>query len=160
MKSLSTKGDTIVEVIMALAVISAVISGAYVTANRSLNNTRQAQERGEALKYVEGQLERIKVFALTDASQTIFTTSQTFCFRDDNTIRLNTIVSPLPLLNNISDVLSGSNYDTLCIKNSRYYLAIERLGADPNFTFTANARWERVGGRGHDGLSIKYKVIK
>ncbi|MCA1807825.1 MAG: prepilin-type N-terminal cleavage/methylation domain-containing protein, partial [Actinobacteria bacterium] len=38
-------GSTIVEVLVALTIISVVVSGAYATASRSTSITRQSQER-------------------------------------------------------------------------------------------------------------------
>lgn len=66
-------GDTLVEVMISIAVISLVLSGAYVTTNRSLQSTRDAQERGDALKLVESQVERLKGLAVTSPT-TLFGT--------------------------------------------------------------------------------------
>lgn len=59
----SNRGDTIVEVLIAIAVVSLVLAGAFVSSNRSLKATRTAQERGEALKLAESQVEQIKLAA-------------------------------------------------------------------------------------------------
>lgn len=58
--TLSQTGDTIVEVLIAMAVLSMVLGGAYVASNRSLAVSQQNQERAEALKLVEGQMEQLK----------------------------------------------------------------------------------------------------
>jgi len=60
---LGARGDTVVEVLMSIAVISLVLSGAYVTANRSLQGARLAEERNNALKMAEAQVEQIKYMA-------------------------------------------------------------------------------------------------
>lgn len=57
---LNERGDTIVEVLISIAVISLILGGAYVATNRSLQATRDAQEHGDALKLVESQIEQIK----------------------------------------------------------------------------------------------------
>ena len=54
------RGDTLVEVLIAIAVVSLILGGAYVTTNRSLYATRAAQERGNALKLAESQIEQLK----------------------------------------------------------------------------------------------------
>lgn len=59
-RSLSERGDTIVEVLISIAVISMVLGGAFVTSNKSLQNTRDAGERSNALKLAESQVEQIK----------------------------------------------------------------------------------------------------
>lgn len=90
-KQLTERGDTIVEVLIAIAIISSILSGAYIVVNKSLIAGREAQERGNALKLSEGQLERLKslsssnpdkLFNTTDA---IFTdASLSFCVNDAN----------------------------------------------------------------------------
>ncbi len=53
------RGDTIIEVMIALSVLMVIIVGGYSIATRSLNGVRIAQERSEASKIAEGQLEAI-----------------------------------------------------------------------------------------------------
>lgn len=68
-------GDTIIEVLLALAVLGFVIMGSYSIATKSLNGIRIAQERGEALKIAETQTEIIKQhFDSRDATITDFDT--------------------------------------------------------------------------------------
>lgn len=143
MKRLNTKGDTIVEVLLAIAVVSAVLGGAFVATNRSLNGVRQSQERGEALKLVEGQLERLKEAAATDTSGVVFTTpTDPFCLNDGLAVQ-----SP------------GS---AVCNQgpDGRYRLEIDRSPPDDDvYTFTASARWERLGG-GTNEVLIRYKTYR
>ena len=54
-----SNGDTIVEVLIAVAVLMVVITGGYSIATRSLNGARIAQERSEATMLAQGQLEAI-----------------------------------------------------------------------------------------------------
>ena len=56
----SQRGDTIVEVLIAMAVASSVLGITYATMNRNLLITRGAQERTEAAKLAQGQLEILK----------------------------------------------------------------------------------------------------
>lgn len=53
-------GDTIIEVMLALAVLGAIIGGGYSVATRSLNGVRVSQERSEATQIAEGQIEALK----------------------------------------------------------------------------------------------------
>lgn len=55
-------GDTIVEVLIAIAVVSLVLGGAYAIASRSLANSRQAQEHGEALQLANAQIELLSKY--------------------------------------------------------------------------------------------------
>jgi type II secretory pathway pseudopilin PulG len=56
----SNKGDTIVEFMLALSVLGLIIVGGYSIATRSLNGVRVSQERGEALKIAEAQIETVR----------------------------------------------------------------------------------------------------
>lgn len=58
-RALHQKGDTIVEVLIAVVVVSVVLVGAYTISNASLRQIRMAQERGEAQKLAVGELEKI-----------------------------------------------------------------------------------------------------
>lgn len=60
------RGDTLVEVLIAISVVSLILGGAYVTTNRSLLATRAAEERGNALKLAESQVEQLKGLAKSD----------------------------------------------------------------------------------------------
>lgn len=61
-KQARQKGDTIIEVMVALTVIGMSLGIAYAITNRSLATGRAAQERTEALKLAETQLEELKVY--------------------------------------------------------------------------------------------------
>lgn len=60
LKKLSNRGDTIVEVLIAIAVMSAVLSTAYGITNNSVKSNQESQEHGVALKLAESQLEQLK----------------------------------------------------------------------------------------------------
>jgi Tfp pilus assembly protein PilV len=63
MIKINERGDTIVEVMISLAVLAAVMGSAYAISNRALIQSRSAQERLQATKLAERQLERLKVLA-------------------------------------------------------------------------------------------------
>jgi Tfp pilus assembly protein PilV len=54
------RGDTIVEVLICILIVSMILTGAYVTTNRSTTGVRDAQEHAEGLKLVQSQLEQIR----------------------------------------------------------------------------------------------------
>lgn len=56
----SNRGDTIVEVLLALTVLSMIIGSGYAIATKSLNGVLIAQERSQATKLAEGQLEAMQ----------------------------------------------------------------------------------------------------
>ncbi|HUC87912.1 MAG TPA: prepilin-type N-terminal cleavage/methylation domain-containing protein [Candidatus Binatia bacterium] len=50
-------GDTIIEVLVAMAVLGLILTGAFVTANSSLDGEHTAQEHMQALTIAQGQVE-------------------------------------------------------------------------------------------------------
>ncbi len=55
-------GDTIIEVLLAMSIIGLVLGAAFGIANRSVQIGRDAQERTEALKIAESQLELFSAY--------------------------------------------------------------------------------------------------
>jgi type II secretory pathway pseudopilin PulG len=139
LKRLDKRGDTIVEVLLAIAVVSAVLGGAFVATNRSLGGVRQSQERGEALKLVEGQLERLKESVRTDTNPPVFTTpTNPFC---------------------LNDSLAVQNTGNPACNQGRYRLDISRSASGDTYTFVARATWDRLSG-GQDQVNIRYRAYR
>jgi len=82
------RGDTIVEVLISMAVVGIVLAGAFGSANRSLRGSQQAQERTEAVKYSESQMELLKSVAVSSPSA-VFSQVDAFCLKDDGTVVAN-----------------------------------------------------------------------
>lgn len=59
-KRFNQRGDTIVEVLIAIAVISSVLGTSYAIVNRNSKSYQQVSERTEALKLAEDQLEQLR----------------------------------------------------------------------------------------------------
>lgn len=139
----ASRGDTIVEVLIAITVVSFVLGGAYVTANHSYRNMRQAQERGEALKYVQEQLERLKAIAPDPSSYfDVFSTSSPFCITSSNT----------------KGVVGSAACNTGTNPNAPYAMSIFRVASGSGYSFTVTATWPEFGGNVNDVVSILYKV--
>jgi type II secretory pathway pseudopilin PulG len=136
--SRNSRGDTIVEVLLAIAIVSSVLGGAFVSASHSLRGTQVSQERGEALQLVEGQLERLKAAVSDDATDdAIFGFVGDFCIDDTLIPRNNAICNQGP--------------------SGRYRLFIRRVGD----TFTASARWDKTGGgAAQETVSIVYRTYQ
>jgi len=60
---LKQRGDTIVEVLIATAVVSLVLTGAMAISNSSLKQIRGAQERSEAQAYAQSTVELLDGYA-------------------------------------------------------------------------------------------------
>lgn len=133
-------GDTIVEVMIVLAVLGFAISISYATANRSLLNARQAQENSQASEIVQAQFENLRT--LTSAG--IFRAAP-FCLNTSNVI--------------INYSVAGCVYTP----NPLYTLQISFAGTvapSPNAggTFTVVATWPDVEGQGNDTVRTSYRL--
>ena len=56
-------GDTIVEVVIAITVVSSVLTGAFIVTNNSTKGVRDAEEHAQALQLVQGQVELLRAAA-------------------------------------------------------------------------------------------------
>src|SRR3989344_6687603 len=104
MRLRSNRGDTIVEVLLALTIVSSMLGGAYVLSNRSLSNSRGSQERGEALKIAEAQLERLKS-SINNGNDDAFNSTNIFCMNESNNVTAATspTLGLVPALNSAQD---------------------------------------------------------
>ncbi len=155
LKEIKERGDTIVEVLIAIAVVSLILGGAYVTTNRSLIATRAAEERGNALKLAESQVEQLKGLAKSNPDA-IFgaATPMPFCISGftSNVVTANSD----PNLNNAECKLSAGGTPTST--QPVYSLSIIR-GSDGN-TFTVTNQWSDASGRINDNLRLIYRVYE
>lgn len=168
-------GDTLVEVMIALAIIGSVIAISYSTASRSLKVGRQAQERIEALKLAEGQVETLKLVGnngnplRAQLYSAVYSRAsgapQSFCLIVGGApaIQFQSMISPTLETDPLTFGPIPAVYNSACAVGveQRYKLSIERSdsGAVPNVlsTFTVRARWERLGG-GTDEVAISYRM--
>lgn len=151
------RGDTIVEVLISIAVASAVLGGAYAVVNRTLQNSQQAQEHSEALNMAEGQLEQLKKIAETDNS--VFSTSRVHCIgiNDGALHQLSVHSLPQP---------DASAYPTACKTDTAtgpgYRVAFQfddKATASPyDDEFTVHVDWPSVTGNGDDHVTLLYRV--
>jgi type II secretory pathway pseudopilin PulG len=146
----STNGDTIVEVLIALAVLATVIVGAYASANRSQNSSQASQERAEAVKIAETQIEQLKGLLASSTPPSLLSPS---CFKDDNGVETITSTNPFSeSLENATLPYTGSSGG--CEKGGRYNVAIQNPSSS-NYEFLV--RWERIGG-GRDQINMYYRA--
>jgi prepilin-type N-terminal cleavage/methylation domain-containing protein len=74
------RGDTLVEVLFSIAIIGLFIGGAYAISNRNIQLGRQAREQIEALRFAEGQVEKIKhLISINDTSVSQTAPNNVFC---------------------------------------------------------------------------------
>ena len=150
-RSRKHRGDTLVEVLMAILVLSTVLAGAYVTTSRSALGIRNSQENGEALKLLQGQLEQIRQNASALAAP-VFSQPQgtPFCLVDA------VVTTGATCTRNRSDQAAAAN------ETPAYDISVVRgdCGISPTppcHKFTVKATWDTVTGNGpaNEQLTIR-----
>lgn len=146
LQKLNQCGDTIVEVLVAIAVISLVMGGAFVMTNRSLQDSRSAQERVNATKLVESQIELLKNLAITSPSS-IFGPSvpASYCI---------TSASVVVASSNAACIVDISG--TATTGQPAFHLSISRSGN----TFTILDTWVSFRGNVTNNVVMKYRVYQ
>ena len=138
LKTMNELGDTIIEVMIVLSILGLALSISYATANRSLLNTRQAQENSTATELAQSEIESLIPLAgkpSTDPNY-IYGPPTTFC-----------IVSG-----------SVSTSAAACSNIDIYYnIAITRTDM-VNDTFKVVITWNDVTGQGTDGVTLEYRL--
>ena len=59
-KSLNNSGDTIVEVLISIAIVSLILAISYATTNHNVRSIQDAQERSHAIQLAQRQIEFLK----------------------------------------------------------------------------------------------------
>ncbi len=146
------KGDTIVEVLIVVAVLSFILVGAYALSNRSSQGTRQAQERSEGYKYTETQMELLKTFLSKSTNLAALPADgSTFCMRADATP--SAVITGIPTDAQQETFTSFTGFNE-CRDSEFYYNYIQRSGD----TFTAHTRWNKVNGQGIDESTMVHRI--
>jgi type II secretory pathway pseudopilin PulG len=152
--SLGEGGDTIVEVMIVLAVLGLAIGISYATANRSLLNARQAQENSQASELVQSQVEQLRTLSTANCGPPPATAppvDTAHCIYGN----FGTSSNPFCL---VADQVTA-NTNTGCSQageSGRYSLSITRQ--DASYTFTVIAKWPDVLGEGTDTVTMIYQL--
>lgn len=159
MKRLNLRGDTIVEVMMVLAVLGLSFAISYATANRGLIQSRNAQEHSEALSILNSQIERMRT-AVAAGTFNPATLTNSICFNDpdsntpQNSLTSGSTVSASPRTDNL--VVGISGYKPECNKDVYYYLS----ASPTNNAIIFRARWDGLGNLGRQQEEITYRIDK
>lgn len=134
------RGDTIVEVIIAIAVISSVLTGAFYLTNHSTRAVRDSEEHAQALQLLQGQVEQLRAQA---PKSTWADVNAPFCFSSTGAI---TSVA--------GGYGCGSGY---------YSFRIEPPATQPaageNGLFTLRVQWDSIlSKKGNESLLYKIPV--
>ncbi len=129
------RGDTIIEVLLAMSVIGIVLGAAFGIANRSIAMGQDAQERTEALKIAESQLELFKSQYSRNPDLRERADNQQFCFD---------MTEATPTILEVSD--AGCQNKSPIGTEGLYTIAIIPPGiADATGSYRVEVTWQRIG---------------
>lgn len=151
------KGDTLVEVLISIAIVGGVLMGAYALASRSLQSGISAAEHSEAIQLAQGQVERLKYrerLSSQDVWNNFTIQNGHFCLddaKDQNDPKWLPVNNDNP--NNLV-VTAGGNlgYNAKCVDPSttpKYFINISTpptIPAGTNPTYQITVRWVAIGG--------------
>ena len=142
MRPVNSRGDTIVEVMIALSLLAFALTTSYSTVTRSLQTARNAQEHSEALQFLNSQVELARA-DVADAA--LFNPIGTFCM---NTSANRVIVT---------DPACTVGVEGFYKMSDSYNKSITAGGITQDiFTFTVT--WPGVGQLGQQHEEISYKI--
>lgn len=139
--SIKQRGDTIVEVLIAMAVLGSVLVGSISIANKSLLRIQMAQERTGAQKVAQQSVEKMSRLVLLDPSNVNPATPvPDFCIKSDYTKQ------------------TSPTTNALC-KDGIYTTVISRSITSPDnlVTFNIAVTWDSLNGT-TENVTINYRV--
>lgn len=132
---LRQRGDTIVEVLISLLVISTILVGAFLLSRTSSQNVRDSEEHAQALGLLQGQVELLRTAATVPGQLAGYPSS--FCM-DEN-------------------ALAVSSSDAVCTVDGLYKLSITSTSSGATTTFRFNVTWDKIGG-GTSNEDLVYRI--
>jgi prepilin-type N-terminal cleavage/methylation domain-containing protein len=140
------RGDTIIEVIVVVAILGLAFASSYAIANVSVTKTRNSQEHSEALQNLTSQIEILRNAEASDVALT--RNGAPFCM--DGTV--TPTYKPVPVTDASCNLGPDGRYSISVV-----YSAFPQSGVDQDiYTFTAN--WEGIGNLGPQRERISYKL--
>lgn len=129
------RGDTIVEVLICVLIVSLVLAGAYVTTQRSSVGVRNSQEHSVALKLIQAQVEQLRTNA-NQENPAVFTANQPFC-----------MVDSVPVPANSTPECTQDSAGEPTTDQPMYRMTIRRIANAGGTVFTINADWDALTGQ-------------
>lgn len=170
---LQQKGDTIVEVLIALAILSLAFVISYATASSALIDSQNSQEHSMALEYLDTQAELLR-YSASQISQGIIPSSEfstggkAFCLSIPltvSTVSTAQNVDYIPFTNSLPEFqyqagITPSDYPPQCQVGSgfKYYIAIQP--GPQNNDFQLWLWWYGLGSLGVQQERISYRIYQ
>lgn len=156
-RPLNQRGDTIVEVLISIAIVSMILGGAYVMTNRSLQATRGAQERSNALKVVEAQLEMLK--SVAGGANTVNVmgpgTPAEFCIVPTTLAISSAAAAANCRFDALGNAYTGSSQPIFKISITRAAIA-----GGEGYTFTIKNTWDSIISKNTEQTTMSYRIYK
>jgi prepilin-type N-terminal cleavage/methylation domain-containing protein len=134
------RGDTIIEVLISLAVVSLVLASAYAITTRNVSTNQDTQEHNQAQQIVQKQLEELRAISVNGAVSS---------FQSQGCIVKNVSTGLLGFTSNLG---GGCTFDAdattaHCTAEPCYQVAITQLDAANNPSlFEITATWTSLQG--------------
>lgn len=167
-KNRSESGDTIIEVLICLAIIGLMLGASFGLSNRNTQANRQSIERSEAFKQTTSQIELLKSYLGASSTPSVPPPNSRFCINADATAALavpSTLISPIDPEDFEDELEKPGNLalKAACKSGDLYYSYIQRGGsANPDGlgedTYKAYTRWLNAAGNGIDESSMVHKL--
>lgn len=149
MKTLTRKqsGDTIIEVMIAIAIVSGVLGATFAISNKAFRSTQANHERFQAQMFANQQAEWIKSYSV-DNSAALLANGSTFCMVDAATF--------------------VASSDSRCTLQSLYVITvtpkampqnIDGTGGSVNNTYFIHVQWDSLSNLSStDQLELVYGI--
>ncbi|MBA3757879.1 hypothetical protein H0X09_03370 [Candidatus Saccharibacteria bacterium] len=153
------RGDTLVEVLLSIAIVGLAIASSYALATRALRQAITASERTEALKIAEGQVESLK-FRQLNSSPTNwaanFVEATNFCLDTSAITQNQSTWAPVQNPGSDPTTLTAANYDldTCAINRTGYEKYFINISIAPGLnaqakkypTYLVKVTWDGING--------------
>lgn len=158
-KRLNSRGDTIVEVLICIAVLALIVAAAYTLTGRNQLTSQQAQERSEALKLASTQLELLRAYA--EENSLVALKGKHFCLMSASSVK------ELTTAPKVSVTADGATvYPAECQSGTgnRYKIAVwgyeisddvNALNSDKS-VLAVTVRWDSVKGGSREEVKTFY----
>jgi prepilin-type N-terminal cleavage/methylation domain-containing protein len=154
LKLSNNKGDTIIEVMVVLAILGLAIGISYATANNSLMDVHQADEHATATELAQSQIEELRTLLAPGLATNIFVPGP-YCLVPSGS---SYVISPTPPV-----VWPGGTYPNGCQFGTypTYTISVEdTTSANPSVSpdFLIVIKWPDIRGQGTDTVTLNYQV--
>lgn len=139
-----------VEVLVSMAVVSMILGGAYVTSNKSLLATRDAQEHVQALKLADAQLELLNAQPPTSA---LTSSPAGFCYGPPPSYTAQ-------LIDTVSNNCTLKTDGMLAPAGFQPAYSVKISYDSPSLLYTVQVSWPSITGQGKGHVTMFYRTDK